>query len=242
MDVLQNGDQRRAAAAEAIKRASDALTAHAIINEWVAQYRRKMPIKEIVARALVKDPELFQDLSVALHAGVVRTKIRALVSVEERREIEFHHRSTGQAATYASGRANVLTPDIAQLGGKKSGTQHLERRTGIFGLSQEQRRESARAGGAASHAAMGHIPWLAATQESNDMSELDFCFYLANLDAFLHQKGKNRRTVDNQAIADELNRVFHANKPIRTASQVRIRRSTEKKRRLLRALEEDLLE
>lgn len=242
MDVLQNGDQRRAAAAEAIKRASDALTDPAIIEDWVEQYRQRMPIKDIVARALEKDPELFQDLSVALHAGVVRAKIRALVSNEERRKIEFHHRSTGQAATYARGRTSVLTPDIAQLGGEKSGRQHFERGTGMFGLSEEKRRESARAGGAASHAAMGHIPWFPANQENEDMSELDFCFHLASLDTFQHKKGKNRGTVDNQAIADELNRVFHANKPIRTASQVRVRRGTEKKRRLLRAIEEDLLE
>jgi hypothetical protein len=220
--------QKKAVAAEIIRQTADALTNEAIIEGWLKQYRGRIPIKEIAATALREDPDGFPGLSIPMISGVIRTKIREFVPLDVRREIEFYHRSKGQRGSYAGGRPSALTQETAKAGGTQSGNLHVARGTAIFGLSGNQRLENAKAGGVASHVAMGHTPWSTAKQESGGMSELELCMYLPTLAKFQHPNGKNKGNPNNRLIADELNRVFHAGECIRTASQVHARRSKEK--------------
>ena len=220
MNHPEDGHQKRAVAAEIIRRTADAVTDATLIDDWIRRYREKMPVKDIAQAALDSAPDTLSSLPLDLVAGVVRTKIRELVPLEERKEIEAYHRRKGQESTHVMQRTRA--------GGKKSGQLHLERGTGFFGLDSGTKEKNASAGGVAFHIAMGHTPWSPANQLSNGMSEHELCMHLPNSAQFQHKEGRTKGKPNNQAIADELNRIFHEGKPVRKARNVNVRRSMHK--------------
>lgn len=226
---MDSSERKRAIAAEAVMRTAE-LIGETFIEGLVRSYRERIPVSEIAKTLQQKDGGL-SDISLGIVASAIRVRLRELVPLEERKAIEFEHRSAHAKTLLKQGKglASLTEADrsrFGRMGGEESGRMAYGEGRGIFGLSVEALRSNAKKGGAASHLAQGNIPWaLQGTDESNNMNELDLCLYLATLPEFKCEYGRNKGRVNNQKIADELNKIFHGGKAVRTASHVNLRRS-----------------
>lgn len=207
------------------------------LTEQIAKaYLAGIPVDTITKQITEERPDHFLN-NLKILAGAVRIIIRKTLNEEERKAIEFQHRSHhGYEIAKAGLGIGSLSPEEhsenARKGGVIGGKKNYDNKIGIFGLSKEERISNARKGAFASLKSTGKISWQREIfEEITDLNEHDYCIYLSNQSDFLRPAGKSMAgRPDSKKIADELNKIFHNGAKIRKASQVRIRLCEERKK------------
>jgi|GEM_PF-4050011 len=209
----------RAIAAQKVSQLAEKMNDPELIQDCIRAYLRLVPVKEIAQEMKEKHPHLFQDESIGIIAGAIRVQLRENMEFDERKAVEFEHRSR-KGKKHVDAKIGIFGVTEAEIKerAKKGGKATVERKIGIFGFSDDEKKRTVEKARAASLAARGLIPWIEeGNEESNGLNELDYFLYLTKQPEFLHQSGTNKGKNDIQKIAHRLNVVFHNNEPVRKA-------------------------
>lgn len=125
----------------------------------------------------------------------------------------------GASISYHTGLARLTSEELSaagQKGGKAVGKKNHEALTGIFARSSEAHTEDSRNAARA----RGLVPWFSEGEIVSSRSEIEFAYQLSINKDYLFVDGRNKGKPNMQAVAEELNKVYHNGTVVRNRRSV----------------------